>query len=144
MSNTRKISPKAGNQCFGCGKDNPHGLQLEFEGNPSTAQVWAELIPPQFLAGAANTMHGGFISLLLDEASSKVMSLLGKTAVTRNLEVSFEKPVMLDKVIRLEASLVSTERRKNWIDARLLGPEGHVLAKSHALFLQLNLSAKKG
>ena len=80
-------------------------------------------------------MHGGFISLLLDEVSSKVLSILGKRGLTRNLEVSFEKPVVLGTRIRLEAELVNRDRRKHFIDARILNPNGEVLAKSQALFL---------
>lgn len=83
-------------------------------------------------------MHGGFISLLLDEASSKVMSLLSKRAVTRKLDVSFDRPVKLNSIIRLEAGLVRSEGRKNWIEARILNESGKVLATSQALFLEVN------
>ena len=87
------------------------------------------------MAGAIDMMHGGFIALLLDEASSKVLSALGKTGVTRNIEVSYDKPVALVRPIRLEAKLVQHEGRKHWIEAQILNPEGEVLAKSKALFL---------
>ena len=80
-------------------------------------------------------MHGGFIALLLDEASSKVLSVLGKTGVTRNIEVSYEKPVALNRPIRLEAKLVRQENRKHFVEAQILNSQGEVLAKSNALFL---------
>lgn len=80
-------------------------------------------------------MHGGFIALLLDEASGKVLSLLDKQGLTRNIEVSYEKPVSLDRSIRLEASLLKQEGRQHWIEAQILNSHGTVLAKSNALFL---------
>ena len=80
-------------------------------------------------------MHGGFIALMLDEVSSKVLSILGKRGVTRNIEVSFEKPVSLDRPIFLEAELTQQQGRKHFISAKIMNAEKEVLAKSTALFL---------
>lgn len=80
-------------------------------------------------------MHGGFITLLLDEASSKVLSILGKRGVTRSIEVSFEKPVTLERRIHLIAELESQSGRKHWIDAKIINEKDEVLASSRALFL---------
>jgi len=131
----KTLTPKSGNFCFGCGADNPLGLKLTFQGEPETGKVWTELAPPSFMAGGINMMHGGFITLLLDEVSSKVLSVLEKRGVTRNIEVSFEKPVSLSSRIRLEAELTQHEGRKHHIDARILNSDGEVLARSSALFL---------
>jgi len=131
----KTISPKTGNMCFGCGADNPLGLKLTFTGDVDSAVAWAEFEPPAFMAGGASMMHGGFIALLLDEVSSKVLSVLGKRGVTRNIEVSFEKPVPLRAKLRLEAELKSEDGRKHFIDAQILNSDGDVLARSTALFL---------
>lgn len=134
------VEPKIGNSCFGCGADNPFGLKLTFHGDPEKGTAWTEFLPPHFLEGGANMMHGGFITLLLDEVSSKVLSLQGKRGVTRNIEVSFEKPVNLSGPVRLEAKLIQQEGRKHFIDATILNPMGEVLAKSTALFLVFNVA----
>ncbi|MFK7819408.1 MAG: PaaI family thioesterase [Planctomycetaceae bacterium] len=131
----KTLTPKSGNTCFGCGDDNPLGLKLSFEGDSEKKTAWTEFQPPPFLAGAIDMMHGGFISLLLDEVSSKVLSIVGKRGVTRTLEVSFDKPVPLDAPIRLEAELISEDRRKHIIHARIRNGHGDVLAHSEALFL---------
>lgn len=131
----KSLEPQTGNNCFGCGADNPFGLKLTFHGEPETGSVWSEFEAPAFLTGGAGIMHGGFISLLLDEASSKVLSLTDRRGLTRNLEVSFESPVPLQKKIRLEAKLVEQDGRKHFIEAQILNHEGDVLAKSRALFL---------
>ena len=131
------LTPQTGNSCFGCGADNRFGLQLTFHGDEETAQAWTEFTPPSWMNGAPNMMHGGFISLLLDEISSKVLSVLGKSGLTRNLDVSFETPVYLGQPIRLEAELIEHDARKHFIDARILDMDGEVLARSKALFLSL-------
>ena len=135
----KKLPPQAGNECFGCGADNPTGLKLSFEGDPEQQTVWADFQPSPFMAGGVGVMHGGFIALLLDESSSKVLSLLGKRGVTRNIEVSYEKPVPLERPIRIEAKLVEQEKRKHVIEAQILNSNGAVLAKSNALFLTFAL-----
>lgn len=131
----KTIPPKTGNSCFGCGADNPLGLKLSFEGDPENGIAWTEFQPLPFMAGGIGMMHGGFIALLLDEVSSKVLSVLGKQGVTRNIEVSYEKPVALSRPIRVQAKLIQLEGRKHFIEAQILNPEGDVLAKSKALFL---------
>ena len=131
----KKIPPKYGNYCFGCGADNPLGLKLSFEGDPDSGDVSTDFQPQPFMAGGIDAMHGGFIALLLDEVSSKVLSALGKQGVTRHIEVSYEKPVPLTRPLRLEANLIEGEGRKHFIEARILNPAGQVLAKSKALFL---------
>ncbi len=131
----KSLKPQSGNTCFGCGADNPFGLKLTFHGDPETGIVWTEFEPPAFLSGGAGIMHGGFISLLLDEASSKVLSLTSKRGLTRHLEVSFENPVPLQKMIRLEAELKQQDGRKHFIEATILNGDGDILARSKALFL---------
>ncbi len=131
----KTIPPKAGNHCFGCGADNPLGLKLAFKGDTDQDRVWVELEALPFMAGAIGMMHGGFIALLLDEASSKVLSLQGKQGVTRNIEVAYEKPVPLGHPIRIQANLINQEGRKHFVEAQILNSNGDVLAKSNALFL---------
>ena len=80
-------------------------------------------------------MHGGFISLLLDEVSSKVLAAMGKQGVTRDLKVSFEKPVSLSSRIHLFAELVEHKGRKHFINAKIMNADKEILARSEALFL---------
>jgi len=135
------LEPKAGNPCFGCGDDNPFGLKLSFQGDPQAGTAWTEFEAPTFLSGSAGIMHGGFISLLLDEVSSKVLSMLDKRGLTRTLDVSFEKTVPLGKPIRLEARLLEQDGRKHFIEAKILNSDGEALATSKALFLVFGTTA---
>jgi acyl-coenzyme A thioesterase PaaI-like protein len=131
----KTLTPKTGNFCFGCGADNSLGLKLTFHGDVDSGKAWTNFDPKPFMAGGINMMHGGFIALLLDEVSSKVLSMLDKRGVTRNLDVSYEKPVSLSNRMRLEAELVHHDGRKHFIEAQILNLDGEILAKSSALFL---------
>ncbi len=53
------------NFCWGCGADNPDGLQLktEWEGD-HTISVWSP--SPQFAAGPRHFLNGGIMATLLD------------------------------------------------------------------------------
>jgi acyl-coenzyme A thioesterase PaaI-like protein len=53
------------NHCWGCGADNPDGLQLksEWDGDRSVAR-WTP--SPQYAAGPRHFLNGGIIATLLD------------------------------------------------------------------------------
>ena len=90
-----KLTPMihaAQNRCFGCGQANASGLHLEFllaeDGSVVSLPTVADTFegPPGFL-------HGGVIATLLDEAMSKAVRARGLTAMTRQMEVEYLRPV---------------------------------------------------
>jgi uncharacterized protein (TIGR00369 family) len=68
-------------------------------------------------------LHGGIIATLLDEAMSKSVRARGLTAMTRQMEVEYLRPVHSGAPIRLEGRLVRSEGRKHWSEARILNQE---------------------
>ncbi|RMH69493.1 MAG: DUF4505 domain-containing protein [Gemmatimonadetes bacterium] len=133
------LRPRPDNGCFACGGANPSQLRLSFllDTQAQTAQTW--LVPDERLQGAPGWMHGGMISLLLDEIMAKVLSGIGIHAVTGRLEVKFRKPVLLGKSIEVCGQLVETIGRKyalrgdiyQWEDSQ----RGTPLAEGHGLFV---------
>jgi uncharacterized protein (TIGR00369 family) len=82
-------------------------------------------------------VHGGIIATLLDEAMSKSVRALGVTALTRQMEIDYQRPVPSGTSIRLEGRLVRSEGRKHWTEARILNERGHVLAEGKGLFVEI-------
>ncbi len=135
---SEKLTPmahKAQNRCFGCGPANAVGLQLEFLLAEDGSVVCLPTIPEIF-EGPAGYLHGGIIATLLDEAMSKSVRARGLTAMTRQMEVDYIRPVQSCAPIRLEGRLVRSEGRKHWTEARLLNERGHVLAEGKGLFIE--------
>lgn len=88
--------------CFGCGKDNDAGLQLDFEllGDGRLETFFA----PRDIHGSwAGVFHGGLMATLLDEAMLAYLYLNGKSATTGSLEVRFRRPVALGEELRVLA-----------------------------------------
>ncbi len=100
-----------GYHCFGCSESNPIGLHLHFvdEGDFVSA-TW---MPAKNYEGWINVLHGGIQATLMDEiASWLVFTKLATAGVTRQLDVTYKKPVLIsDGLITLQARLTSFSRQ---------------------------------
>lgn len=135
----RLLEPKKGNACYGCGADNDLGLKMSFIWDEETEKVSATYSAPKHLCGYKEFLHGGIIATLLDEVSSKVLTGLYKTGMTRYLNVEYLKPVASEQPLFLEAHCESVKRSKHFIHACIKNEAGDILAKSESLFIVLKI-----
>lgn len=137
MSNLKVLRPREGNMCVGCGADNVTGLRLSFlyDENERSARSW--LIPDERTMGSLGIMHGGFISLLLDEVMGKTLSGMGIKAPTARLSVGFRRPVPIGEEISLVGRLIESTGRKFTLKSEIYNADGIVLAEAEALFIQI-------
>ncbi|MGD0800330.1 MAG: PaaI family thioesterase [Terracidiphilus sp.] len=136
---TQNLTPmahKAQSRCFGCGAANATGLQLKFLLAEDLSVVCLPTIATSF-EGPAGYVHGGVIATLLDETMSKSVRARGLTAMTRQMEIEYLRPVHSGLPIRLEGRLTRSEGRKHWSEARILDARGHVLAEAKGLFIEV-------
>ena len=137
--NLTPLPHTAHNRCFGCGPANPGGLQLEFLLAGDGSVVSLPTVQDRF-EGPKGFLHGGIIATLLDEAMSKAMRAQGLTAMTRQMEVDYLRPVPSGAPIRIEGRMVRSEGRKHWTEARILNEEAVVLATAKGLFVEIRAS----
>jgi uncharacterized protein (TIGR00369 family) len=130
------MAHKAQNRCFGCGPANPGGLHLEFVLAEDGSVVCLPTIPDRF-EGPVGYLHGGIIATLLDEAMSKSVRTRGLTAMTRQMEINYLRPVHSEAPIRVEGRLIRSEGRKHWSEARIIDARGHALADGKGLFIEV-------
>ena len=76
--------------CFGCGSDNPRGLQLKFRVDPDGTAT-ASFIPGSEWEGPRGIVHGGIVTTLLDEAMAKAVAATGCRGMTAELRVRFRQ-----------------------------------------------------
>ncbi len=139
---TENLTPlphAAQNRCFGCGEGNPVGLHLEFLQAEDGTVVCLPTVSNAF-EGHPGFLHGGIITTLLDEAMSKAVRAKGLTAMTRQMEVEFLRPVPSGIAIRIEGWVVGDEGRKHWTEARILNADGKILATAKGLFVEVRAS----
>ena len=134
--NLTPLAHAAQNRCFGCGQANPSGLRLEFLLAEDHSVVSLPVIPDSF-EGPTGYLHGGIIATLLDETMSKAIRAGGFTAMTRQMEVNYLRPVPSGSQLRLEGRLTSTEDRKHRAEARILNEDGVTLAEGKGLFIEV-------
>ena len=91
--------------CFACGFDNKHGLNMKFEKNGKKLRSLIEV--PSRLKGWSNLVHGGIISTMIDETMSwSVLHLLEKLFLTKSIKVNFKKPLTINTPLIISGYIV--------------------------------------
>ncbi|HEX3435471.1 MAG TPA: PaaI family thioesterase [Pseudacidobacterium sp.] len=137
---TKGLTPLAHgalNRCFGCGTENKTGLRLKFFIDEQQ-QIVCRIRLAQRFEGPPGHAHGGIIATLLDEAMSKANRLHGVTAMTRQMDVEYLRPVRLNHFYTLTGRRLSQDGRKNLCEAAITDSTGTVLARSKALFIAVD------
>ena len=126
------------NECFGCGKDNPDGMRLEFYFDETKHQAICEVTLAQRYQGPPGHAHGGIVATILDEAMGKVNKLRHVIALTKKMDVEYLKPVPLNKPLTIVGFEKSVDGRKHLNGAEIRNADGEVLAKSEGLFIAID------
>ncbi|MBI5837172.1 MAG: PaaI family thioesterase [Candidatus Eisenbacteria bacterium] len=134
-----KYAPR--NRCYGCGPDNPEGLQIKsvVEGDEVVCR-WKP--KPHHLAyeGAVN---GGICGTLLDchsnwTAAWHLMNQAGADTVpctvTAEFHVKLRKPTPMDAVLELRAKVVESTPDRAWVETTLFA-NGVPTATCRGLFV---------
>lgn len=125
---------KQGYNCFGCSPDNPVGLHLEFwEDGDEIVAMWK---PSTDYDGWVHTLHGGIISLLIDEVASWTLSRkLQAAGVTTRLEVKFRRPVStLDPQLTIRGRVTGNVRNFYTVHVTLHDSQGNLCDEGDATY----------
>jgi Uncharacterized protein, possibly involved in aromatic compounds catabolism len=122
-------------RCFGCGPEQPHGLQLEVTLGAGVS-VEARLTVAEAHQGAPGLAHGGVIAAAFDEALGALLWVVRQPAVTARLTVTYRHPLPVGESLHIVAECLGADRRlirtkaSGWIgDA-----DGVLAAEAEALF----------
>ena len=115
------------NKCFGCGKDNPVGLKLEFRWDGKCAR--ADFTPRDIYQGWNGYLHGGIIACILDEALIYAAVLSGTKSITARMEVKLKKLVPITESLVITSWVNSASRKLIETGARIELKDGSVVAE---------------
>jgi len=107
--------------CFACGKDNPIGLQIDFQFDGAVCT--AEFTPTENHVGFSDTVHGGIVYSALDDVTANVLYLQNRKAHTAKCEIRYRQPLRVGETVTL----------KGWIEkekGRLVVLKGEARRKS--------------
>ncbi len=120
--------------CFGCGRANLFGLQVELD--PVESGVSGRFFVKQDHQGPPGAAHGGIVAAALDEAMALAVHAEGTQARTASLELELIAPAPIGTFVRLEASIDAREGSSLRVSARALPDEGEApLAQARATFV---------
>jgi acyl-coenzyme A thioesterase PaaI-like protein len=128
--------------CFGCGRHNPIGMHLVFERDEATGGVVTTYIPRREDTGFPDTMHGGLVTLLLDEAMGWAMYADHVFAVTAKIEARYRRPVGLNEPLLVRARIGRQRGRRIELEGTLAQLDGTLLVDANALFLRMDRDAE--
>lgn len=128
--------------CFGCGRANLNGLQLE--SYPGDEGVVATFTPRESHSNGMGSLNGGIIATVLDcHSGAAVLSgsvgadgLLAELWVTAGLEIRYRRPTFLDHPCELQARI--TERSdSSMVVSATLSSEGKVRVQAESRWARL-------
>ena len=125
-----KMLPQSNLGCFGCSADNPHGLKMRFYADEKA--VYSDIEVPRHMSGWNKLVHGGILSVMLDEIMSwAVLNLLKKMAMTRSMTIDFVKPVSIEERLKAVGKPIEVKgRHEAIVSGELCNEKGEVFARS--------------
>lgn len=137
-----------GNHCFGCGPDNPAGMQIKsyWDGKLSVCEYMPR---PEQCAGPTQYVYGGTIASLIDchsvgTAIANYYEVDGHAigegpqiwCVTGRLTVSYQKPTQIDKPVTLHASISECGEKKTIVACTVFS-EGVAVAEGEVVAIRV-------
>ncbi len=123
--------------CFGCGLENPKGLRLERFWDKTNRTVFANFQLDKFHNGFENIAHGGILATIVDEVLWwAVFVNTKKVTFTYKLELTFKKPVEVNKNYKAVAEVLEEKGRRIKAQARIIDDENNVYLEADAIFIE--------
>jgi acyl-CoA hydrolase len=107
-------------RCFGCGEHNAEGLQMRFTQESEVS--WCDYAVPDRYQSWQGIVHGGMVTLMLDEAIGWAAFHRGQPGVTGRLEVRLRLPLRVGELVRVTGRVDRIRRSlvqaTGWIDRK--------------------------
>jgi len=122
--------------CYVCGKDNPQGFRLDFQ-HPEPGVLTADVVFSKHHQGYRDIVHGGMMSMLLDEMMVNLAWKEGKPSVTGELNVRLKKPAAVGEKVFFEGRIDREESRLLHTSATAKNALGEILASATAVCVRI-------
>ncbi len=121
---------KRDNYCFVCGDENPRGMHLKFQ--RENGRVYSRFSLPKYYQGYDNVIHGGIISLILDESMAYLQEA-EERFLTGRITVRFHSPLLVGEEVEVEAWIEEERKRFKVTRAVMRKVSGEKVAEAEAL-----------
>ena len=110
---------------------------MEYFRDPESDHLYAKVWFGPHTEGPPESVHGGAIAAVLDEAMGAVCWMNGHPVVGASITINYLHLTPLGFAGNVESWIERIERRKIFIKSRLTDPTGRVHAHGEALFIEL-------
>ena len=118
--------------CYGCGLDNPKGLQADFRFDLEHGEVRFDYQGTADFEGAPGFFHGGVLATILDEAQGVLCFHVGHSVMTEKLHMNYHKATPLHSNIKVRAWLTAVRKRRLYTRAVIYNEEEEIYVSSSA------------
>ncbi len=127
--------------CFVCEPANARGLRIPFAYDDESQLVTAEFtLGPEF-SGVPRYVHGGVVLAILDEAMAwAAIAAAGRFAVVHQTATTFDRPVKVGSVHRVEASVQTSSEAAVTTRASVHDGAGRRCAEARARLVVMTAS----
>jgi acyl-coenzyme A thioesterase PaaI-like protein len=125
--------------CLVCGRDNPHGLHLNFSVDPASGIVRTQFTPAAHHIGFTGIAHGGILATVFDEAMVWAATWSGKRfCVCGELSVRFRRTAQIDQPLSIEAQIARPRPRLIQTMATALDADGNLIAEAMGKYVPMS------
>jgi len=124
--------------CFGCGKKNDQGLQLDLEFDEDTKTAFGKFIAHELFEGVPNIIHAGIIAAILDETMITVNKYIETVALTSELTIRYLQPAFINENLYIRGWHVKKNKRLIENRAEIENEMGKVVARAKGKYIELD------
>jgi len=124
--------------CFVCGdrRENIRSLELDICWDEEGKHTSISFIPDNSWSGYEGIVHGGILAAILDDAMAwAIKALDDRTYVTAKMNITFKRPVQLNKRYCANGFLVRKEERRAYTSAIMQDENGNTCVEAEAVFV---------
>ena len=118
--------------CFGCGKDNQHGLQMKFE-QDDTNSVTSTFIPGEHHQGWPGHVHGGILMAAMDEAIGWTAHCNKIYTVTAKFETRLRSMARIGEALTVSACIAKQTSRTLEVQAKITRSDDSLVAEASSV-----------
>lgn len=134
-----KLHLEDDHQCYVCGKENPHGLHLEFSLSADGA-LHSSVIFSKEHQGFKGIVHGGMMAAVLDDIMVNLLWHSRLPAVTAELKLRLKRPAKVGEKILLSGWVEKKEEKIIYTKATAKNEAGEILATASAACFRVKTS----
>lgn len=123
--------------CFICGTENQSGLHAQFL-ETTQGHLVGTVLPSQDHQSYPGRMHGGVSSAILDEFIGRAINISEPETwgVTVRLDVSYRKPVPLDRPLLVRAEIQCSNARMYEGIGEIVLEDGTIAVQAHGRYIK--------